>query len=152
MKWVKFGVSRNFLENPLRKWPGILHADISWASSELIGLWSLFVDFINFGTISTSWNGPNLGILVMLCGFSSLWGPFDWNWSYLEFLGIIWRTCESKCQGESRGIFPMLCAEFCLIVIFIQVNKACQIIWTIKILLFQFCCPCSLHCWYLVHL
>ena len=23
MKWVKFGVSRHFLENPLRKWPGI---------------------------------------------------------------------------------------------------------------------------------
>ena len=25
--------------------------------------------------------------------------PFDSNWSYLGFLGIIWRTCGSKCRG-----------------------------------------------------
>ena len=54
VKWVKFGVSGHFLpENPLRKWPGILHADVSWAPSELIRLWLSFVDFINFGTILT---------------------------------------------------------------------------------------------------
>ena len=45
----------------------------------------------------------------MLCGFSSLWWPFGWNWSYLGFLGIIWRTCGSKCGGEGGGIFPTLC-------------------------------------------
>ena len=51
----------------------------------------------------------------MLCGFSSLWWPFGWNWSYLGFLGIIWRTCGSKCQGEGGGIFPTLCVECCLV-------------------------------------
>ena len=51
----------------------------------------------------------------MLCGFSSLWWPFGWNWSYLGFLGIIWRTCGSKCRGEGGGIFPTLCLEFCLV-------------------------------------
>ena len=51
----------------------------------------------------------------MLCGFSSLWCPFDWNWSYFGFLGIIWRTCGSKCWGGSGGIFPTLFVEFCLV-------------------------------------
>ena len=46
------------------------------------------------------------GILVVLCGFYSLWWPFGWNWSYLGFLGIIWRTCGSICRGEGGGIFP----------------------------------------------
>ena len=40
--------------------------------------------------------------------------PLDWNWSYLGFLGIIWRMCGSKCRGGSGGIFPTLCVEFCL--------------------------------------
>ena len=53
----------------------------------------------------------------MLCEFSSLWWPFGWNWSYLGFLGIIWRTCGSKCRGEGGGIFPTLCVECCLVVI-----------------------------------
>ena len=47
--------------------------------------------------------------------FSSLWWPFGWNWSYLGFLGIIWRTCGSKCRGEGGGIFPTLCVECCLV-------------------------------------
>ena len=51
----------------------------------------------------------------MLCGFYSLWWPFDWNWSYLGFLGIIWRMCGSKCRGEGGGIFPTLCVEFSLV-------------------------------------
>ena len=55
----------------------------------------------------------------MLCGFSSLWWPFGWNWSYLGFLGIIWRTCGSKCGGEGGGIFPTLCVECCLVLHFI---------------------------------
>ena len=61
------------------------------------------------------WMGQIWGFLVMLCGFSSLWYPFDSNWSYFGFLGVIWRTCGSKCQGGSGGIFPMLCIEFCLV-------------------------------------
>ena len=55
------------------------------------------------------------GSLVVLCGYSSLWWPFGWNWSYLGFLDIIWRTCGSKCRGGNGGIFPTLCVEFCLI-------------------------------------
>ena len=51
--------------------------------------------------------------------FSSLCCPFDCNWSYLGFLGIIWRMCGSK--GGSGDIFPMLCVEFCL-VFFITMN------------------------------
>ena len=61
------------------------------------------------------WNLGFPGILVMLCGFSSLWWPFGWNWSYLGFLGIIWRTCGSKCRGEGGGIFLTLCVECCLV-------------------------------------
>ena len=53
VKRVKFGVSRHFLENPLRKWPDILHADVSWRLSELIRLWLQFVDFSNFDAILT---------------------------------------------------------------------------------------------------
>ena len=33
----------------------------------------------------------------------------------LGFLGIIWRTCGSKCRGEGGGIFPTLCVECCLV-------------------------------------
>ena len=123
MKRVKFGVSRPFLENPLRKWPEILHGDVSWPLSELIRLWLQFVDFSHFDAILTWWNRSNLGfpgILVVLCGFSSWW-TFGWNWSYLGFLGIIWRTCGSKCRGEGGGIFPTLCVEFCLVYIFLSV-------------------------------
>ena len=50
VKRVKFGF---FLENPLRKWPEILHADVSWLLSELIRLWLQFVNFSNFDAILT---------------------------------------------------------------------------------------------------
>ena len=46
-------VSGHLPENAWRKWPEILHADVSWPSSELISLWSWSVDFSNFGTILT---------------------------------------------------------------------------------------------------
>ena len=46
VKRVKFGVSRHFLENQWRKWPEILHADVSWPFSELIRLWLQIVDFL----------------------------------------------------------------------------------------------------------
>ena len=58
-------------------------------------------------------------------GFHAFWScsvnfphygnPLAWNWSYLGFLGIIWRTCVSKCRGEGGGIFPTLCVECCLV-------------------------------------
>ena len=36
--------------------------------------------------------------------------------THLGFLGIIWRTCGSKCGGEGGGIFPTLCVECCLVI------------------------------------
>ena len=78
-------MSGHFLENPLRKWPEILH-DLGF-----------------------------LDILVMLCRFSSMWCPFDWNWSYFGFPRIIWRMCGSTCQGWGGGIFLMLFIKFCLV-------------------------------------
>ena len=53
VKRVKFRVSGHFPKKAWRKWPEILHADVSWPSSELISLWPWFVDFANFGTILT---------------------------------------------------------------------------------------------------
>ena len=139
---MKFGLSRHYLENPLRKWPGILHAHVSSACSKLSRLWSEFVDCYNFGTILTSWNGWNYGILVMLCGFSSLWWPFYWNCSYLGFLGIIWRTCGSKCRGGERShishILVRLLPSFALIVVVLYKWSCaycfyCQLIWMLNI-------------------
>ena len=46
-------VSGHLPENAWREWPEILHAGVSWPSSELISLWPWSVDFINFGTILT---------------------------------------------------------------------------------------------------
>ena len=51
----------------------------------------------------------------MLCWFSSLLWPYDWNWSYVGFLDIIWGMCGSKCRGGSGGIFTKLCVKFCLV-------------------------------------
>ena len=42
-----------FSEKPLRKWPEILHADVSWPLSELIRLWLQSVDYSNFDAILT---------------------------------------------------------------------------------------------------
>ena len=53
VKRVKFGVSGHFPENAWRKWPKMLHADVSWPPSELISLWLQSVDFANFGAILT---------------------------------------------------------------------------------------------------
>ena len=39
VKLVKFGVSGNFQENPLRKWPEMLHAGVSGPPLELIRWW-----------------------------------------------------------------------------------------------------------------
>ena len=44
MKRVKFWISGHFPENAWRKWPEILHADVSWPPSELISSWSRSVN------------------------------------------------------------------------------------------------------------
>ena len=44
---------RAFSRERMGEWPEILHADVSWPSSELISLWPRSVDFYNFGTILT---------------------------------------------------------------------------------------------------
>ena len=54
-------VSGHLPENARRDWPEILYADVSWPSSELISLWLWSVDFSNFDTILTYWNGSNFG-------------------------------------------------------------------------------------------
>ena len=46
-------VSGHLPQNAWREWPEILHADVSWPSSELISLWPQSVDFSNFGAILT---------------------------------------------------------------------------------------------------
>ena len=46
-------VSGYLPENAWREWPEILHADVSWPSTELISLWPRSVDFSNFGAILT---------------------------------------------------------------------------------------------------
>ena len=129
---------------PIEEMAWHLHADVSWASSELSRLWPQFVDFSNFGTILTSWNGSNLGILVMLCGFSSSWCPFAWNWSYLGFLAIIWRTCWSRCRGGSGGIFPTLCVEFCLVTKVLVLDwKSTWCTWCLPSTLSTGTCTCT---------
>ena len=107
-----------FLENPLRKWPEILHADVSWLLSELIRLWLQFVKFLILMLFWLSETGK-------IWGFQAFWScsvnfphygdPLAWNWSYFGFLGIIWRTCGTKYRGEGGGIFPTLCVECCLV-------------------------------------
>ena len=75
MKRVKFVVSGHFLENTWREWPGILPADISLLSLELIRFWSWSVDFPPFSVILTQWNESNLwflGISWRLHGGNSL--------------------------------------------------------------------------------
>ena len=61
VKRVKFGVSGHFLENPLREWPEMWYATVSWPPSEMISLWLRSGDFYNFGAILTKWKGSNLG-------------------------------------------------------------------------------------------
>ena len=46
-------VSGHLPENAWREWPEILHADVSWLSSELISLWLRSDKFSNFGAILT---------------------------------------------------------------------------------------------------
>ena len=80
VKQVKFGVSCQFLDNPLEQWPEIWHGYISWPPSVLIKFWSWSVDFPDFVTISTSW-----------------------KWSNAVLRGIFWRT-----HGRNGMKFVML--------------------------------------------
>ena len=99
---VKFGVSGHLSENPLRKWPEILHADVSWSPTELIKWWLQFVDFSNFGAILT-W------VKFEVSGHFGHFGHIFWvSGHYLE---NVW---EWMSRG-SGGIFLTLCVEFCLV-------------------------------------
>ena len=122
VKQVKFGVSRHFLGNPLRKWPEILHADVGWPLTELIRSWLQFADF--FFILMLFW----LSETGKICGFHAFWScsvdfphygdplaEIGHIWGHI--LGIIWRTYGSKCRGDGGGIFQMLCVEFCLVTI-----------------------------------
>ena len=114
MKWVKFGVSRHFLENPLRKCSEILHADVSWPLSELIRLWLQFLIFLILMLFWLSETGK-------IWGFQAFWScsvDFPHYGDPLADIGHMWsfwRTCGSKCRGEGGGIFPTLCVECCLV-------------------------------------
>ena len=121
-------VSWHFPENAWRDWPQILHANLSWPSSELIRLWSRSISF--FGVTLTYWNGSNLGflgifrrthggnglkmymlmypdhlqnddILVVLSWFSTLWCPFDLL--KLVIFGVFRCYPEKACEQISRG-------------------------------------------------
>ena len=83
--------------NAWKEWHAVWHAYIPWPPPKLNRFWSQPAAFPPFGTTLTYWNLSCLG-----------------------FLGIIWRWPRSKCRGGSRGIFVMLCVEFCPINIFQQ--------------------------------
>ena len=88
MKRVKFGVSRHFLENPSRKWPEILHADVSWPLSELIRLWLQFVNF--FLILMLFW----LNETGKIWGFQAFWScsvDFPHYGDPLVEIGHSWR-------------------------------------------------------------
>ena len=118
VKRVKFGVSRHFLKNHWgngRKFCMMMYPDHfqNWYDFGYSLLIFLILMLFWLGETGKIWGFPD--ILFVLCGFSSLWWPFGWNWSYFGFLGIIWRTCGSKCREEGGGIFPTLCVECCLV-------------------------------------
>ena len=70
-------VSGHFPENAWREWPEIWHADVSWPPSELMRLWSQFVDF------SSSWHNFWLGEMGEIWGFRAFPGKcmegIAWN-------------------------------------------------------------------------
>ena len=135
MKQVKFGVSGHFLENTWRKLREILHIDVSWPPLKLISSGSRSIDYCNFGTILTWWNGSNWGFpdiswktqggnglkfcMLMYLDHIQNWlvlgyGNFCnfgtiltlWNWSNLGFLGISWRTHRGNGLTYSMLLYP----------------------------------------------
>ena len=134
MKQVIFGVSGNFLENPLRKWPKIcmlLYPDHLKNWLDYDHSLSIFLFFALF------W----LSEMGQIWGFRAFWScSVD-----LGFLGIIWKTCRSKCRGGSRDIFPMLCVQFCLVL-----DKFCAINPMIFSGIRQ--SICELKCWWYCHI
>ena len=80
-----FQVSGLISEDTWDKWPAFWHADVSWPLSKLIEFWLCSVDF------------PHFNVPLAL-----------WDWSYLGFPGIIWRTPVENIEGDG-GLFPLLC-------------------------------------------
>ena len=135
MKRVKFGVSGHFPENPWRKWPEMLHADVCWPLSELISLWPQSVDFSNFGAILTSWNGSNLGFpgisrrthggndlkccLLMYVDYFQNWLVYGHSLLILLILALFWlsemgqiwgfRAFPGECMAEMASNFARWC-------------------------------------------
>ena len=95
------------LENLLRKWSEISHADLSWSLSELIRLWSQFVDFLILVLFSLSEkfevSRPFWSCSVDFPHYDALLTEAGHIW------GIIWRMCGSKCRGKRRHISDALC-------------------------------------------
>ena len=100
-------VSGHLPENAWSDWPGILHADVSWPPSELISLWPWSVDFYNFGTILTYWNGSNLG-------FPGIFRRTHWG-NGLKFCTLMYldHLQNWSVYGQGLLIFVIL-ALFCL--------------------------------------
>ena len=140
MKWVKFGVSRHFLEHPLRKWPGILHADnlehlqnwIDYGHSLLIflilalfwlremgqiwGFGSCSVDFPRYGDIETG----------------HIWGL--WALSG-ELVGV-------NVEGERRHISDTLrqvLSSFRCLAVKIELQRNIDIAWRVGVHYFLWC-------------
>ena len=103
VKRVKFGVSGHFHKGNGLKFCMLMYPDhlqnwLAYGYSLLI-----FLILVLF------W----LSEMGQIWGFRAFWScswcwPFDWNWSYLGFLGIIWRTCVSKCRGGRRHISDVM--------------------------------------------
>ena len=114
MKRVKLRVSGHFPENAWRKWPDILHADVSWSPSELISWWTWSVDS-NFGAILTEWNGSNLGFpgifrrtqggnglkfcMLMYLGHIQNWIVYGLGLLILLILALFWFSETGQIWG-----------------------------------------------------
>ena len=102
VKLVKFGVFGHFLENPLRKWPEISHADVSWPPSELIDYgYSLLIFLI----LMLFW----LSETGQIWGFQAFWScsvDFPHYGDPLAEIGHIWgfwALCGERVGVKVRG-------------------------------------------------
>ena len=111
-------VCSHFRQNPLKKWPEILHADVSWSPPERIRLWSQFVVFCLIWALF--W----VSEMGQIWDFRPFWScSVDFNHydASLTATGHIWGfwALSGECVGVNAdrggGIFLMLCIKFCLV-------------------------------------